>query len=75
MADLIINKAVLIEIKNVNGDPDNEGLISELTRAGAGTGTKHKGFHYIPNNTVQFDSHSYHCTAYVGETCEIIKEY
>ncbi len=69
------NKRVKILIKNVTGDPDNDRCIDELSKSGAGVGSIQDGIYFESNNSVQFEIGSRNCTAWVGETCEIIKKY
>jgi len=54
---------VEIIIKNVNGHPENDGCISELSRAGKPEGSWVFGIFHKSNNSVSFQSGSYNCIA------------
>jgi len=59
-----------ILIKNVTGDPVNEGLIWELSRAGFRAGCIVRDVVYDHNKKVCYwSSGTDQCVAYIGETC------
>ena len=60
-----------IVIKNVTGEPVNEGLISELSRAGFPAGSVvYDAVCSSGNKSCILSSGDYDCIAYIGETCE-----
>ena len=60
-----------IIIKNVTGAPVNNGMISELSRAGNPAGTKIYNVAYVPaENACYWTYKGNQCVAYLGETCE-----
>jgi len=67
-----------IVIKNVTGEPVNDGLILELSKAGYPAGTKvYDVVKYQENNASACywrDRNGDECVAYLGETCEEIKK-
>jgi hypothetical protein len=62
-----------IIIKNVTGEPVNDGLILELSKVGFPAGSKVSHVYYFePNHTCYWSSGTDDCIAYPGETCEIL---
>jgi len=60
-----------IVIKNVTGEPVNDGMIFELSRAGNPAGTKIYNVAYFPaNNACYWTYKGNQCVAYLGQTCE-----
>jgi hypothetical protein len=60
-----------IIIKNITGEPVNDGLILELKRAGYPAGTKvYDVYCNTNNNACYWSSSGYDCVAYFGATCE-----
>ena len=60
-----------IVIKNVTGEPVNNGLILELSKAGFPSGSVVHGVVYNPaNKACYWSANGNDCVAYLGETCE-----
>ena len=59
-----------IIIKNVTGSSANDGLMLELSRAGAPAGTVIEDACYHPANNSCTFTRDGDCVAWLGETCE-----
>jgi len=62
-----------ILIKNVTGEPVNDGLILELSRAGFPSGSVVRGVAFSEaNNSCYWSRGNDYCIAYLGETCQVL---
>lgn len=64
-----------IKIKNMTGSSENDGLIWEIGRhTGIKEGDVIEGYYNSKNNSVSFSKGAVDCIAWLGETCEEVKQ-